>query len=383
MIDGVRTLSDVNVAHKRVLVRLDLNSDIRNGSAVMSERITAPIETIRELVRKGAKVVLIAHQGRPGSKDFVSLKSHAVLLNRFLKVKFVNETIGARALRAIDELQEGQVLLLENLRFLKDEEENGGKLVNVLASHFDYYVNDAFSASHREHASIVGFPRKIHGVMGRLFEREMVNIKKINTKNALFVLGGSKPEDNMILATHGKNKILASGLFGPTILGARGFNLGKENKIMRKSIEKIKPEINKIMSRTFLPLDFAIEKNGRRVDLTLEEFPSNYQIKDLGMTSIEIFVEMIKNSKAVFMKGLVGLCDKPEFSIGTIRILKAVSECKGFSVISGGHTVTMLDKFGIPRKKFGYISLSGGALLHYLANHTLPGIEALQKTKFK
>ena len=384
MISNLKTLSDINVRDKRVLLRLDLNSDIRNGKLIPSERLTAPLETINELQTKGARIVILAHQGRPGSDDFVSLRQHANFLKKHIRnFQCVPDVIGIKAIKAIAQLKSKQVLLLDNVRFVEDElnykEGKPNLLVTQLAPLFDYYINDAFSASHRAHASITGFPKFLPSAIGRVFEKELRAIQKLHINNALLVLGGAKPEDNISLLGKRKNKILASGLFGPFCLMSLGKQLGKQNEIMKKELKAYASLIKKNKNHIATPKDLAIEQNGKRKDLTLDEFPVNKEILDLGIQTIEDYTREIINAKAVFFKGLVGLCNKPEFSIGTEALLKALTLCKGFTVVSGGHTHTMIEKLRIPKSKFGYVSLSGGALIHYLAEGTLPGIEALRK----
>ncbi len=378
----IPTLSDIDVRDKRVLVRLDLNSDIRHGTLIPSERLTAPLETIRELQKKNARIVILAHQGRPGSNDFTSLKKHAQYLNKFLKISFVNDVIGLKAVKAIATLKPKEILLLDNVRLVQDElnykKEKTNKLITQLAPLFDVYVNDAFSASHRNHASIVGFPKVLPSVAGRVFEKELKAADKLNIKNALFVLGGSKPEDNVQLLST-KNKVLASGLFGPFSLMAQGKKLGKQNIVMKKELSTSGAIVRKYASRIITPSDLAIEEKGKRKDITLDKFPVNKEILDLGINTIEKYAKEIISAKAVFFKGLAGLCNEPAFSVGTEALLRATMQCKGFTVISGGHTLTMIDKLKLDKKQFGYISMSGGALVTYLAHHTLPGIEALIK----
>ncbi|MEK6895868.1 MAG: phosphoglycerate kinase [Nanoarchaeota archaeon] len=381
----LRTLSDINVRNKRVLVRLDLNSDIRKGRLIPSERLTAPLATLKELQKKDAKTVILAHQGRPDTKfhDFTSLKQHAHYLNKFLKIKFINDVIGARAIKEITALKAGQVLMLDNIRFVKDEinyqKGKPNKLIDTFAPLFNYYINDAFSASHREHASIVGFPRVLQSAIGRAFENELNAVKSLHVNNVLLVLGGSKPEDNVKLLQKTRNKVLASGLFGPFCLMALGKNLGKQNKIMQDSLKKYAPIIKQNKNKIILPTDLAIEQKGKRQDLKIDEFPLNEEIFDLGIETIERYAQEIIKAKAVFFKGLAGLCNTPAFSVGTEALLRALTLCRGFTVVSGGHTNAMIEKLKIPKSEFSYVSLSGGALIHYLAEGTLPGIEALRQ----
>jgi phosphoglycerate kinase len=214
--------------------------------------------------------------------------------------------------------------------------------------------------------------------MGRVFQQELASIQKIKIKKALLVLGGAKPEDNVMLGEAKSNPILASGLFAPFCLMVEGIDLGKQNIIMKDSLIELKKRTKKILHKITLPHDLAIQKNGKRIDLTIEEFPVNNEILDLGKETIALYEQKIKNAPAVLLKGLAGLCNTKEFSQGTERLLKATASSKGFTVISGGHTLTMIDKLKIPKSSFGYVSLSGGALIDYLAQGTLPGIEALK-----
>lgn len=384
VIAGIKTLNDLTVRNKRVLVRIDINSDIRNGKLIPSERLTAPLETIKKLQKQKAKIVLLAHQGRPGSNDFTSLRQHADFLKkRITHFEYVPDVIGMRALEHIIALKAGHVLLLENVRSVKDEldyEKNKpNRLLDRLVPLIDVYVNDAFSVSHRHQASITGFPQRLPGAIGRVFEHELKALHKIDIRSALLVLGGSKPEDNVELLKKTKGKVLASGLFGPFCLMALGKNLGKQNKIMKESLKEYGPVVRAHRHKLLLPQDLAIGQKGGRQDLRIDEFPQNAEILDLGIRTIEEYAKEMIKAKTIFFKGLAGLCNKPEFSIGTHALLIALAESNAFTLVSGGHTLTMIEKLKIPKNKFGYVSLSGGALIHYLAQGTLPGIEVLKQ----
>lgn len=379
MVMRLKTLDTLDVAHKTVLVRVDFNSDLHKGNIVLSPRITAPLETIRELRKRKAKVVLLAHQGRKGSWDYTSLGQHASLLKRYLKLTYVPDVIGKRARQAIAGLKEGEVLLLENVRSLSDETEfdRNNSLVKALLPLIDCYVNDAFSVSHRSHASIVGFAKHVPSAMGRVMQREVEGASKLNISRALLVLGGSKPEDNALLARAlPKNRILANGLFGPYCLTLQGHSLGKESKLFGvKPGQDALPR--NVLKSIITPVDFGIERKGKRVDIALGDLPVKEEIFDIGPATIGLFSREILEAKAVFFKGLSGLCNTDEFSIGTRVLLKALEYSKAYTVVCGGHTVTALDRFKIDRKKLGHVSLAGGALVHYLAGEKLPGLEVL------
>jgi len=377
----MKTLNDFNFKGKRVLLRADLNSNVVDGKVLMSERIRRSVRSVKELKRKGARVVVIAHQGQPGKSGFLSLKKHAKLLRKFVKVRFVDEVVGERALKEIGKLKNGEVLLLENVRFEKDEFNVGKGKKNELyklVDLFDIYVNDAFSVCHREHFSIVGFPKYLKSCAGRLLEEEIKVLKKINIKECLHVLGGAKPRDYLVLLKG--NKVLACGLFGQSCLVARGKDLGAQNKYLRKEAdvdEKFLRKLKLKLKNVETPVDFAVRVKGSRRELKLDEFPSKFEIFDIGSETIEKYVEEIKKAKFIYMKGPVGYFSYRSFDKGTNALLRAVAESRAFSLIGGGHLSDAVFESGINRKKFGHVSLSGGALLKYIGGGRLVGLERL------
>lgn len=379
----MKNLSSFKFKGKVVLLRSDLNSNVVNGRVYLSERIKQSVITIKELKRKGAKVVIIAHQGRPGRKDFTSLKQHAKHLSKFTSVKFVDDVVGEKAAKSIKSLKNGEALLLDNVRSVKDEfrPEKGkkNKLIKNLAPLFDIYVNDAFSNSHRKHASMVLFPKSLPHCIGRLMKKEVRALKKIKLKNTLYILGGAKPEDDIKLLKG--NKVLAGGLFGQACLISREISLGaQENYLFRNKFidKKLIKRLSKKLRKVQMPEDFAVKINGKRKELKLEEFPSKYEIFDIGSNTIEKYIKEIKKAKSVYMKGPVGFSSDEKFSKGTVSILRAIAKNKGFSVIGGGHLSDTIHKYKLPKNKFNHISLSGGALLRYIAGEKLPGLEALK-----
>ncbi len=379
----MKTLSDFSFRNKTVLLRADLNSDVHKDRVLLSERIKESAKTINELRRKKAKIVVLAHQGRPGKSDFLSLRQHAKLLNRFTKIKFVNDVVGDKANKAIKNLKQGQAILLDNVRGIKDEfhpeKARKNKLVKALVPLINIYVNDAFSVCHRKQTSIVLFPRYLKSCAGRLLEKEVNALKKIKLKDCLYILGGAKPEDNIKLLKG--NKVLACGLFGQLCLIARGKNLGEQNKYLKKTIKNYNSVIKKLRKRlrnVEMPVDFAVKQRGGRKELKVEEFPSNYEIFDIGEETQERYVEEIRKAKIIFMKGPAGYCADRKFCKGTFVILRAVADNKGFSLIGGGHLSDAIEISGVSRGKFGHVSLSGGALLRFVAGEKLVGLEVLK-----
>ena len=371
----MRTLRNFKFKGKIVLVRVDLNSDVVNKRIILSERFKAHAETIKYLKNKKARVVVIAHQGRPGQKDFTSLEQHCGLLNKFVKIRFVDDIIGVKAVKSIIDLKDGEAILLDNVRKLEDEFKGNSdnKFVKVLSKVCDYYVNDAFSVSHRKQSSIVGFPKKLKSFMGLNLEKEIKYLKKLKIKKALYILGGAKAEDNILLLN--KNKVLSCGLFGQICLISKGFNFGAQNKFLKKKL-KIKNKLKNKLKNVETPVDFAVKVGDKRVELKLNEFPSRYQIHDIGNETIKKYVDEIKKARVIFMKGPAGNFDLKNFSKGTKEILRAVEKNKGFKVIGGGDLSTAAARYKI--KKIDYISLSGGALIAFVAGKKLPGLEALK-----
>jgi len=383
----MKTLDDFNFYDKKVLVRADLNSDVVNGRVVKSLRIYEASKTISELKRRGARVVVIAHQGRVGKDDFVSLRGHARFLNKYVRIKFVEDVVGEKAVRAVEKLKIGEAVLLENVRFEKDEfkPEKGrkNKLINELVPLFDIYVNDAFSVCHRKHTSIVGFPKYLPSCGGRLLEKEVKALKKLgkfSSENVLFILGGAKPEDNIKLLKGGR--VLSCGLFGQTCLSSKGFKFGAQEKYLRGNIEGfsgVKKELKRRLRNVETPVDFAVKIRGKRRELKLDEFPSEYEIFDIGHATVKEYISEIKKAKAIFMKGPAGDCSNKRFCYGTYKLLSAVSKSKGFTVIGGGHLSDAFKKCRINCSRVGHISLSGGALLRYIAGERLVGLKVLER----
>jgi len=373
-----KTLDNLKLNNKKILLRVDLNCAVLNGRIIESARIKAHSRTIKEIVKKKASVVILAHQGRPGKKEFISLKQHSRILNKYIKVKFVNDIIGRKAIKSIKNLNNGEVLLLENVRFLKDEFKSSikNKFVKTLKPLFDYYINDAFSNSHRNHTSMVSFAKVLPSGIGRVMEDELKNIQNLKSKlkNCLFILGGKKTEDSIPLLKN--NKILTGGYLSLLALISEGYDLGKENDLLKEQF-KLLPKIKKYSKNLTNPVDLAISVNGKRKVLELKDFPQKYPVWGVGEKTIGIYKKEIKKAKAIFFKGSIGRFQQKGFGYGTREVLKEISKSKAFSIISGGQSSDALKKFKIKKEKFGYVSLSGGALVKYLVGEELVGLEAL------
>jgi len=394
---GIKTMDDFSFEEKRVLIRVDLNSPVVKGSVQMSDRLREHAKTIKELSEKGAMVIVLAHQGRPGSSDFLSLKQHAALLSRLVpETGFVNDTCGSKAISEIRKLGKGDVLLLQNTRMCKENDlpKRGNLMVKRLAPMFDIFVLDALSVAHRKAASITGFAKALPSCMGRVMQKELVNIDKLIKnirKPYIMVLGGMKPDDyfglmEKSLRNKQTDKILLCGAVGELFLMADGVRLGKTEDFLKdnginKGMARANKMLKKHKKRIMLPLDVAIEKKGKRKEMKTEQLPSESMIYDIGRSTIKLYTDLMKKSGTVFMKGTPGAYEKSAFGIGTKALLKAMNESRGFSFLGGGHSSEAIDYFKVNKKKIDYISLSGGALLRYMSGEKLPGIEALRKGK--
>ncbi|MFH7903508.1 MAG: phosphoglycerate kinase [Candidatus Aenigmatarchaeota archaeon] len=397
------TLDDFDFSNKTVAVRIDLNSDVVNGKVLPNERFERHVKTVKELIEKNAKVILIAHQSRKGEPDFISLEQHAKIFSEYLnyEVKFVNDIIGSKAEKEIKELKPKEVILLDNVRFLDDEdkeksieEHQNSSLVKFLSKYIDYYVLDAFSVSHRAHASIVGFSKVVPNIAGRVFQEEIENINKclsplgINT----WLVGGAKIDDVInVLEYMFQNKpesieiVLCGGLLANLFLLAKGYEIGNrskevlEKKGLLKLIDRAKALYHKYYKEIELPEDVAIEVNNKRVETSIDKIPKDALILDIGSQTIENYKFILKRSRSIIIKGPMGMFEKPGFEKGTKELLEYISKLDAISLVGGGDTSVAINSLGIT-KKFTYISVGGGALIHYLSGKELPALNALKES---
>ncbi|MDH5753752.1 MAG: phosphoglycerate kinase [Candidatus Bathyarchaeota archaeon] len=398
------TLDDVVLAGKIVLVRVDFNSpiDVETKKILDETRIRTHAEaTIKELIQKGAKVVVLAHQGRPGEPDFIPLKQHARILGRVLNkpVKYVDDIFGEKAQKAIRELKNGEVLVLENVRMFAGEREKGTpeehaktEMVKKLAPLADLFVNDAFAAAHRAHVSIVGFTAVLPSVAGRIMERELKPLSRVlenPEKPCVFILGGAKADDALEISKYVLDNgiadyVLTGGVAGQVFLVARGFDLGKPNMrfLERKELLGFVPGIKLLMQRypdkIKVPLDVAVEVDDKRKEISVDKLPTDYLIFDVGAKTVEDYAKIIRSAKSIVVSGPMGVYENSEFVFGTKRIFGEVADSHGFSLAGGGHTVAALQELGLS-SKISYISTAGGALIEFLMGKKLPGVVALEK----
>ena len=399
---NVLTLDDFDLKGKTVFLRVDMNCPIDSDTMEISgtKRIEEAIETINALSQ--TKLVIASHQGRVGNNDYTGMDKHAHILEQMLnkKIKYVEDVIGQAAQNEIRNLQEGQILLLDNLRLCAEENyefspEDAANTIMVkrLVKLFDLYVLDSFPSAHRSHPSIVGFPYVLPACAGRIVEREVRNLDNIMTVTKaphVIVLGGSKVPDRLeaikMLIQNGRaDHILLTGLIGNVFMRAQArikYPLGikREDEVVAKAHALI-GEYPDVFST---PVDVAIDKDGQRIELDVRELQTGDKIYDLGPKTVEHYSKIISSAGSVFISGPAGFFEKPNFKFGTKALLNAVANSMATTLVSGGHLTTVLKEQGL-EKKIDHISTAGGALVLYLTGNKLPMIKALEyaATKYR
>lgn len=398
------TMDDFDFKNKVTLLRVDFNSPIdpQTKKILDDTRIRAHAETtIKELVQKGAKVVILAHQGRPGDPDFTPLKQHAEILGKILKkpVKYVDDIFGEKAQKAIKQLKSGEVLVLENVRTFPDEQNKGSpedhaksELVKKLAPLADVFVNDAFAAAHRAHISIVGFTAVLPSVAGRIMERELKALKKVletPEKPCVFIMGGAKGDDSLeisryVLKNNIADYVLTGGVIGHLFLVAKNIDLGKSNMqfLEKKELIGLVPGIKELMKEypkaIMVPVDVAIDVNKKRQEIAVDKLPTSNAICDIGTETAKKYGELLRKAKSTVISGPMGVFENKEFLMGTKKVFEAIAASKAFSLVGGGHTVAAVEELGLA-DKMSYVSTAGGALIEFLMGKQLPGVVALEK----
>jgi phosphoglycerate kinase len=390
------TIEDISPEGKTILVRVDMNTpvDPKNGKLMDMSRIAEASVTIRDL--KKSKVVVASHQGRVGRSDFISLKQHAEALTKYLgyKVKFIDDIFGPTARNEISKLSEGDVLLLDNLRLAAEEnkeftpiEATQTILVQRLYNLFDACVLDAFPTAHRASPSVVGFAELLPTCGGRLVTKELKALNRIFTiAKGIYttVLGGAKVSDRLeaidtLIENKRADKVLLTGLVANIFLQADGKisnSQGIPGEV--KYVKKAKQLLSKYPDVFEMPVDVAIENNGSRTEISLEDINPGQKILDIGNVTIDNYSRLIRSSGTIFMSGPPGNFENNEFSKGTEELLRAMASSLGTTIISGGHLTAALDRFGI-KEWIDHVSTAGGALVLFLAGKKLPLFDALER----
>jgi phosphoglycerate kinase len=398
-----KTLDDFQVKNKVVLVRVDFNSEIDPQTKKVNSdvRIRAHAEsTLKELAEKGAKTVVLAHQGRKGDADYTPLKEHAEILGKILNcpVKYVDDLFGDKAKAAIKSLQGGEILVLENVRSWDKETksmtiEDASKtdLVQNLAPLADLFVNDAFAAAHRGHVSMVGFTAVLPSAAGRIMERELKSLSKAlekPEKPCVYVMGGAKADDSLeiskyVLGNGIADYVLTGGVTGQLFLAAKGVDIGKANMafLEKKELTGLIPGIRALeeqfSDKVMIPVDVAMDADGVRKEIDVSSLPTENSLLDIGTKTVEAYSKKILSAKSIVVSGPMGVYENKEFNYGTKKVFEAIADSQAFSLAGGGNTIAAINEYGLT-KKIGYISTAGGALIEFLMGKKLPGVVALE-----
>jgi phosphoglycerate kinase len=401
------TLEEAEVEGKRVLIRLDINSplDPRTGEILDDLRIRGHLPTLRAL--HTTRLVVLAHQSRPGLEDFTTLEKHAERIEALLgrPVKYIDDLFGSAARGAIQRLKDGEILVLENVRFSSEEvceevtskppeEQARTHFVRKLSASVDTYVNDAFAVSHRSQPSVVAFPVVLPSCGGKLMETEVKNLSRVlKGKNGsrVFAFGGAKVKDSLrvmraLLKNGTADVILTSGLIANLLLLAQGKKIGETNRKTLEAkygryIEEAKRLLQEHGEKIRVPMDLAFQKNGEREEAPVDDFPDS-KILDIGIETIAHYSGVIGEAGVVVANGPCGVFEIADFALGTEELLRSMAQSKAFSVIGGGHLSAIADGIRVA-KSLSYISTGGKATLSFLAGETLPGIEALKRGRVK
>lgn len=400
MVFDFLTLDDVEVKGKTVFLRVDVNSPLDpNSKRILDDsRIKATEATLRDL--REARVVVGAHQSRPGKFDFTSLEAHARVLQMYHsgKVRFVEDIDGQKAQEAIKALRKGEVLVLNNLRMHRDENldappEELAKtgMVVTLAPFFDLCVNDAFAAAHRGSASLTAFGEVMPMVAGRLMEKELSALNKVinnPSRPCAYLLGGAKVDDRIpvirrVCRDKIADSILIGGLIRESFYMAQGGMPEKFNGLKdedRKLVKEAGDILRNYDGTIELPVDVALDTKGGRIEVLVESLTDETNIYDIGLNTIAKFSKIIKEAGTVVAEGPLGMFERRGFDVGTKELLRAMADSPAYTVIGGGHMGGLASMLGID-DEMSHISTGGGAMLSLLAGETLPVIEAMAKAK--
>ena len=398
MAHSFRTLDDASLAGKRVLLRVDLNVPMEHGKVTDATRIDRVLHTIREIAKKGGKVILLAHFGRPkgGPDEANSLRPVAAAVAEHLRepVAFAPDCIGEVAARAIAAMKDGDVLLLENTRFHKGEEKNDPAFVDELAKLGDLYVNDAFSAAHRAHASTEGVAHKLPAFAGRAMQAELEALGKAleaPKRPLVAIVGGAKISSKLDLLSNLVAKVDAlviGGGMANTFLNAQGYPVGKSlcEKDLAETARAILAKAQETHCTILLPVDaivaFHFAANAPSHDYGVDAIPEAGMMLDIGQLSIDRIKATINEAETVVWNGPLGAFELAGFEQGTYQLAHHVAartrEGKLVSVAGGGDTVAALNGAGVAHD-FTYVSTAGGAFLEWMEGKALPGVEALRR----
>ena len=407
------TIDDFEMKNKKVILRIDINSSINpeNGDILDDTRIKRHAATVKELAGKEAKIVILAHQSRPGKLDCVSLKEHAKRMSEIIdiEIKFVPDIYGNSAVNLINELKSGEILMLDNVRFdneeveLKNfendnfEKQANSNMVKTLAPLADLFVNDAFAAAHRCQPSLVGFAEKMPAIAGRVMQRELDFLGKAIASGPsprIALLGGSKAADSVAISEYflkkGVDYVLTGGVVANIFLIAANKDIGKpstefvKNNISNheKIIADAKKLIEKYNGRIVYPSDVATNANGKRIGVSIDQLPTENPIHDIGLDTLVKYINLIEDAGTIIANGPMGVFENSEFAIGTREVFQAIANSEGMTVVGGGETAMAFNQMGLA-KGVEHISTGGGACIAFMADETMPALEAMRRSKIK
>ncbi len=406
---GICTLDEFDVHGKTVLCRVDMNQpiDLESGRLKSTSRIEACAPTIQELSERGAKLVLLAHQGSDIEyQNFASTRPHAEVLRSLLhrEVKWIDDVCGPAARAEIRSLRPGEILLLDNVRFVSEEQtlfelklrlthkqQAKTQLVRELAPLADLYVCDAFAAAHRDQPSLCGFEQVLPSAMGRLFEKEFCVVSELMEKPArpcVFVLGGAKISDaflmmETVLSQNSADSVLTGGLVANILLAARGERIGDGSlQFIRENnyegfIDTARSLYQKYQRKILVPCDLGFVENDARRECRLGEVPDGVKVVDIGTETAERYRDMILRAGTVFVNGPMGVFENRQSAYGTKTIFEAIAQTEGYTVVGGGDSVSAAAQFGV-KEQINYVCTGGGALIRFLSGEELPAVKALR-----
>lgn len=393
----IKSLKDIlEIKGKKVLLRVDFNVPLEKGEIQDDTRMVEALPTIRYLQEKRAKIIIISHLGRPDGKikDELRLTDVAKHLSELLNfpVKKSDESLGAQTIKIVDELKEGEILVLENIRFHKEEEECETNFTKELAKLGDIFVNDAFGTAHRRHASTAGLAEHLPAYAGLLMEKEIAHllplVEHTPDKPLTMIFGGAKIDTKIGIIENFLNKadhFLIGGALANTFLAAAGYNIGQSfyEKEKIEIARNIMLQSEKNKEKFILPHDVIvsneISENATTLHMPIEDIMEDMKILDIGKWTAEKFCNVIAKSKTVIWNGPLGFCEHTPFQGGTKDVAQYLADFHCNKIIGGGDTVEALKKLNIPLDKFTHVSTGGGACIEFLSGEKLPGIQVLLK----